>query len=377
MAEEKIEGFGGHGLNEIHAGEPIVETQEPIVAPSITGDEPVVTPDGNVETPTEPVVEAPQTPTFFEELNKKFSTAFTSDDEVSSLISTSKSFKEKETTWGGYEVEKKTLQEKINDLEGKLNPRSYFSSDKAYVAEQLRIQRPDLNPVILQEVVMADIKQMDDFSALVKSTMLERTDLDQGDIEAVLYDKYGIDPDTPKEDWERLAKTKIALDAKVAKDKFAELQSSVQLPEVRTQEQMVEELRLAKEAKVQEITPYADKFTAFDKFTREVKEGEVFEFDVPSDYRDSLGDMFKGFFVDGNLPINEANLETVVRLRNADFLYENFNKIHEVIEKAAISKHKEATDALLNNTQPENRNVNQEIVDEREGLPGRGVDASY
>ena len=370
-------------LGEAFGGETPADTiPEPEVATQNTGTEPVVTPEGEVVEPTETTPEVtpevePEASTFFDTFNQKFSTEFKSEDEVSSLLEKSKTFAEKEKTWSEYEVERKTLQEKINGLEGKLNPRAYFSSDKAYIAEQLRIQRPDLNPTTLQEVVMADIKGMDNFDALVKNKQLTMPDLKAENIKAVLMKKFGIDEDTPVEEWDDLTKTEIAIEAKAVKDEFLKLQSSVELPTAKTQEQMDEEVRLAREAKVAEVTPYVDKFKNFDKFTREIKEGETFEFDVPSDYKDSLEGMFKGFFVEGNLPINEENLNTVVELRDALLLYRNFNKIHDVIESGALAKHKAATDALLNNTQPENTTVNVDTEDPRAGLPGRGVESSF
>jgi len=323
---------------------------------------------------TEPTTEQPA---FFEEINKRFSTELKSEDDFKSLLEASKqvqSYKEKEQTWSAFETEKESLTNKITELESQLNPLSYFSSPEAYKAEQLRKQMPSKDPLILQEIVMQDVNKMDSFEVLVKEKMLSTSGLKKENVEAALMKKYGIDSDTPREEWDDIAKTEIAIDAQAAREKFEELKSKVELPDVKTQEQIKAELDSLKENKIKEIAPYQDKFKSFDKFTRKIGD-EQFEFDVPSDYKESLSDMFKGFFVEGNLPVNETNLETVVELRDAFFLLRNFDKIHEVIKKSAVSETVEKTDELLHNRQPQNTATRSDDgEDDRAGLGGRGLE---
>ena len=323
---------------------------------------------------TEPTTEQPA---FFEEINKRFSTELKSEDDFKSLLEASKqvqSYKEKEQTWSAFETEKESLTNKITELESQLNPLSYFSSPEAYKAEQLRKQMPSKDPLILQEIVMQDVNKMDSFEVLVKEKMLSTSGLKKENVEAALMKKYGIDSDTPREEWDDIAKTEIAIDAQAAREKFEELKSKVELPDVKTQEQIKAELDSLKENKIKEIAPYQDKFKSFDKFTRKIGD-EQFEFDVPSDYKESLSDMFKGFFVEGNLPVNETNLETVVELRDALFLLRNFDKIHEVIKKSAVSETVEKTDELLHNKQPQNTATRSDDgEDDRAGLGGRGLE---
>lgn len=323
---------------------------------------------------TEPTTEQPA---FFEEINKRFSTELKSEDDFKSLLEASKqvqSYKEKEQTWSAFETEKESLTNKITELESQLNPLSYFSSPEAYKAEQLRKQMPSKDPLILQEIVMQDVNKMDSFEVLVKEKMLSTSGLKKENVEAALMKKYGIDSDTPREEWDDIAKTEIAIDAQAAREKFEELKSKVELPDVKTQEQIKAELDSLKENKIKEIAPYQDKFKSFDKFTRKIGD-EQFEFDVPSDYKESLSDMFKGFFVEGNLPVNETNLEIVVELRDALFLLRNFDKIHEVIKKSAVSETVEKTDELLHNRQPQNTATRSDDgEDDRAGLGGRGLE---
>jgi hypothetical protein len=323
---------------------------------------------------TEPTTEQPA---FFEEINKRFSTELKSEDDFKSLLEASKqvqSYKEKEQTWSAFETEKESLTNKITELESQLNPLSYFSSPEAYKAEQLRKQMPSKDPLILQEIVMQDVNKMDSFEVLVKEKMLSTSGLKKENVEAALMKKYGIDSDTPREEWDDIAKTEIAIDAQAAREKFEELKSKVELPDVKTQEQIKAELDSLKENKIKEIAPYQNKFKSFDKFTRKIGD-EQFEFDVPSDYKESLDDMFKGFFVEGNLPVNETNLETVVELRDAFFLLRNFDKIHEVIKKSAVSETVEKTDELLHNRQPQNTATRSDDgEDDRAGLGGRGLE---
>ena len=249
---------------------------------------------------------------------------------------------------------KKQLEELQRSLEIANNPLSYFSSESAWVAEQLRKQHPDKNPSILQEVVTADSKSMDDISVLVKNQLLETPDLiggEQGAKEYIL-DKYGIDPSTPESEWSIALKNKIKIEANTARKQWSELKSSVKLPQIKTAEQKQAEQAALVEQKAKAIKPIADKFSDFKEFTEDIEEGKQFKFIPPDEYKAGLPEMMKAYFVDAGNEVNEENLSIMNELRDALLLKRHFKQIYKTIEADVSTREKAKYDALLNNEHP-------------------------
>lgn len=296
---------------------------------------------------------------FFENFNTRFNTEFGSDDDIKSILEGHSQLKEQSDKWTDYETRVKDYDEKIAELERNYDPLTHFSSKESYIAEQLRKAHPDKDPALLQDVVMSDLKDMGDMDVLAKELLLDNPNLEGGlaGAKAVLDEKYGIDRDDEDYEMSMTTKNRIMIDANKARKDLGVLKESIELPTVMTAEEKEQAIAEAKEAKAQSLLPYADKFKQFDKWSADLGDGKKFEFDVPDSFKEGLDEMFKGFFLEADMDINEENLESVIQLRNAMFLTENFPKIYEVIRNEANTTNQESTDALLNNEAPENRST--------------------
>jgi len=353
---------------------PPVEEQ-PQATVTNTGTEPIA------ETPqvTQPTVqteppkaEPPKVEVFFEEFNKRYNTAYKTDDEIKSILETPKKISEYEGKLSEFEVTKKSIEDykkKIEELEESQDPLKYFSSPDAYKAEQLRIKYPKSNPYLLQEIAMTDVNKMGDLDVLVKDKLLFVPDAPKEEvIRKVVLKKYGIDPTTPPEEWDEISVGEMKLDAAAARDKINGLKNVIEMPkQILTKEERAKEEADAKVKREQAFAPLKDKFGKYDKFSK-----EGFEFDVPDEYKSKLPDMFKSMFIDAGLEPTDENMETAVELRDAMFLLEYFPKIKEVIAKEAGTKLEAKIDAELHNTQPPNTATASD-QNPPEQLPGKSL----
>jgi hypothetical protein len=77
-------------------------------------------------------------------------------------------------------------------------------------------------------------------------------------------------------------------------------------------------------------------------------------------------------FIQAGMDMNEQNLATAIRMRDSNFLYENFGKIREAIVKQAQTDLQAKIDAELHNTQPPNTATATDQGGEQT-LPGIGA----
>lgn len=330
--------------------EPEVKTE-----PTITDATKVETPPAKVE-PTKEIKTEPKPVDWLGEFNKINKTEFKTPDEIGAVFQKAKKVDEYEPKISEYEKQVKKYQQDLETAQSSLNPLQYFSSQDAFVAEQLRKQRPDLSPAILQDVVLQDNTRMSDLDVLVKNQMLITPGLIGGENGAREYilDKYGIDTTIPQEEWSITTKNKILIEANATRRTWNELKSGVKLPEVATPEAR-EAIRVQQvEQKKQQLTPLKETFSKFDKFTEEIEEGKVFEFNVPDEYKSQLGDIFDAYFVDSGLEPTKENLETIENLKKAMLISGNFKQIYKTIEGDVETRMKAERDKLLNNTTPLN-----------------------
>lgn len=307
------------------------------------------------ETQTTAATTQTQAVGWLDEFNKAFSTQYKSVEEIKPLTELPNRIKEyeaKETSYKTFVDQEKGYKSKIEELESSLNPLKHFSSPDAYIAEQLRIQHPDKNPILLQEIATADLKGMDDLKILAKSILLEHPDLAESGVASYLEEEYGIDKDTPREEWSDALKTKIKIKAAEKRKELATLKTQINLPQVLTPEQREVKLAELKEAKLKAIEPYKEKFAQYDKFSRTIGDKQ-FEFAIPEDYKGGLKPMFEAFFLSGN-EVNETNLETIQEVRDGQMLLKNFDSVYRAIESDVEARVKKEMDILLGNTAPPN-----------------------
>jgi hypothetical protein len=207
---------------------------------------------------------------------------------------------------------------------------------------------------------------MNDFDVLVKEKQLfVNNPPKESSIVAIIKKKYGIDAETPQEEWDELAKAEMQIDAASARDKINTLKSAIELPKVMTREQRLQAESEAITKKEQVIAPLKESFSKFEKFSY-----EGFDFDVPNEYQSKLPDMFDAMFIKAGTEPTPENLQSMVELRDALFLHQYFPKIKEVIAKEAETKLQAKIDAELHNTQPPNTATltDQENVKNYKGL---------
>ena len=342
-------------------------TETPTNEPEVVT-EPVV--DEQVKTEpakTEPVVtEQPIKVSALEEINKKFQTEFKSVDDLQGYFDKAKKADEYAPKLTEYETKVKQYEERIADLNSSLNPLSHFTSQESYIAEQLRKQHPDKSPMVLQEIVTKDASQISDLDVLIKNQMLETPDLIGGENGAKEYilDKYGIDPDLPKAEWSVTLQNKIKIEAKQIRKTWDELKSTVKLPTVLSQDEInAEKTRLTEERKTQ-LSPLKETFSKFDKFTEQIDEGKVFDFNVPDEYKEMLPEMFEEYFVKAGVEPTKENLERFEHLKRGLLLDSHFKQIYKTIEGDVVAREKAARDILLGNEAPTNTNSGNEINDQ-------------
>ena len=289
--------------------------------------------------------------TFFDTFNKRYNTEYKTDDEIKSHLEAAKKLPEFETKVKEYEPLAKSVEQykkEIDELKKAEDPLKYFASPESYIAEQLRIRYKDKDPQLLHKIATTDVNELNDFDVLVYQSKLDSPKIREEAIKAVLCDRYGIDKEllSRPEEWDELAKTKIALDSASARRNINQLKEGIEMPKVVSRE---ERERLATEAlaqKTQAVAPIRAEFSKFDK----IKVGGI-EYTVPEDYKSKLGDMFDAYFLKAGNDVTDENLTTVLELRDSMFLWEHRDEIAQAVAKEAQRKVRAEMEAKLGNTQ--------------------------
>ena len=321
-----------------------------------------------VETPVPPV--ATQTDEFIENINKRFGTQFKAENEVKDIFGLPQKiagYESELTKAKDYASRIEQYEKQLEEVKNKGNT-EFLSKPlirNAYVAQQLIDKYPDKDSDVLRQIVMADLGKMSDLEVLVKNQKIDLPQLSEADIELALKDQYGIDPDTPSTEWSSIAKTKIAIAAQSARANIKSLTSGIELPKTVTKEERDAEATRAMQARVQAVEPLKADFLAFDKF----KVGDL-EYDPSSEFKSKLPDMFQAMFIDAGMEPTKENLQTAIELRDSTFLYQNFDKIKEVIVKQAQVEIQKKLDEALHNTQPPNTATATDDSGQEATLPG-------
>ena len=166
---------------------------------------------------------------------------------------------------------------------------------------------------------MSDVDKMDDLEVVAKERKTRYPSVKLDNQKAIILNELGIDPSTPEDEWDSLAKDKLTMMAGDARERIKELKKGIEIPKFQTKEEREQLQAQALEKKKELIAPIKQKFAEFDKFTN----GD-FEFAAPQEFQDKLGDVFDGMFVDAGLEVNEENLAVAELLKKALFLEEYF-----------------------------------------------------
>jgi hypothetical protein len=143
----------------------------------------------------------------------------------------------------------------------------------------------------------------------------------------------------------------------------------VEVPKVSTPEEKEALRAQAVEERKKQLTPLKDTFSKFDQFTEEIEEGKKFEFNVPDEYKQKLGDIFDTYFGEAGLEANKENLAAIEDLKVALLLRGHFKQIYKTIEGDVETRMKAERDALLGNENPTNTKTGLELEqDDRKKL---------
>ena len=349
------------GNTEIPGEVPATEvTEAPPTGGEDTGANPPVT-----ET-SEP---KPEEITWLGDFNKAFNTQYKTKAEVDTLLSRARMADELENKvklMPEFEQREKDYKEKLEKAQRSLNPLEYFSSPEAFKAEQLKKQFPDKNPKILQDVVESDLTKMDNVEVIIKGLMLTDKELTYEDARDYVHDKYGLEGQDPA-DWSSALKTKLKIDSNGIRRELETLKNSVKPVEVLTEEQIQTQKAEAKAKREADLAPNLSAFAQFDKFEKKLDDDYTLNLTVNDEFKSSLEDMFKGYFVDGDIEYNEANLKDAMDIRDAKFIFQNLPMVYKAIKDDVTVKLTKTVDEKLGNVVPP---ASQTNVETEQKLPG-------
>jgi hypothetical protein len=336
---------------------PAVETVE---STEVTTEEtPTVVIEGENQTTTEetPVVEPEVVEYNDEQLNTFFGTTGKTKEDLKSVFSLGDKYSELEKTHDAASQELESVKAQNLELKKGLDPLSYFSSDEAYVAEQLRKKYPKMDPVAIQTAMTKDLDQMTDLDVLALQDVIKRPGLSGGEVTAkkILAADYGVDLEEATEEWDDIAKERIRRAAYDAREEIKTFQSEVELPSAKSDEDLQAERSKELEDLRAQWGTVMPEMQKFDKISIPGKEeGQFFEFEVDQEFKDGLGEYFDIMITNGELEPNEETVQFLREQRNKEFVYQNLDKIIAAHESDLRSKLTQQTDEELNNTTPAN-----------------------
>ena len=335
--------------------EPVVEPTEPTTEPTT---EPVTEPTAAEPVVVEPGAETPPVEELNDELlNTFFGTTGVTKEDIKNVYAQGVKYSELESKYNENSQAYESLQAQHEEIKKGLNPLKHFSSEQAYIAEQLRIKYPGMDPVAIQRAVTRDLTVMSDLDVLALQDTIRHPGAKGGEAMAkrILAEKHGVDLSEPADQWDDMAVAKIEREALEARAQIKDFQGEVELPATKSEEELkVERANQTKELQ-QKWTPAMTELTGFDKITIPGKEeGQVFEFEVPQSFRDELPEYFNNIIVNAELEPGPETVKFLIKQRNKDFVYQNLDKIREAIEADLTSRLTKQTDAELNNTTPAN-----------------------
>ena len=339
--------------------------------------------------PVEGTAAAEQTK-FFEEINKRYSKGFKSDDEVTAALGSLSKMTEYETRLKEASEhkakldelttkEKSWLEEK-QKLEARANPLAFFRDEKAYVAEQLRRQFPDKDPAVIERIATNDLSRMDKVDLLAHRLLLDAPDIEgglEGAKEAVLAD-MGLEVGSKPEEWDRITKNKITVKAAQARKDLEELQRSVEIPKVKSEADLQLEVANKIEGLKRAWTPFLDKMEAIDKLQIPAEDGTVLAtIDIPAEWRKEMHEELIGTALSSGVEPNEETIRELNAIREMKFIHKNFPKLYTILENQWKSKAIEERDKLLNNDSPPNNSVKPDVKPDDSGVGIRSFLDTY
>jgi len=265
-----------------------------------------------------------------------------------------------DTAKTAYRNEIKADKEKINSLTGRvtelteqIDPLKYFGGDKdAFVLQQLKNLKPDLDPSALTTVMTADLKEMDAVDIIALKMKLENPGAVDGPGQAtakeMAYSELGIDPEY-KDDLTPMQKSKMEIEANKARKEFAKLSEEVEVPTVDGLTAKRQELidTSAKEwtpVVKEELVKNLDSVT-FSAKGQDGKMEKVFEFAISDDYKKAILDSADQTITDlasKGVEITDQTKRAIVKAWKDEFVRQNLAKIMQAHTNDHVANMSEA-----------------------------------
>lgn len=322
---------------------PPVETPPVVTPPEPTPEPPKVDDPASIQTSGENLE-------FLKLLNTKFNLSFESEDQVKAAI-------EKPTM----ESELQALQTQHTDLQSKfdllteqLDPKTLFSSDEAMKLEIWKKQNPDKDASIAQTLFSTDdLSSVSDLQMVKIGRKFSNPKLPgtEKDLEDAIAEEFGVEQETPFEEWPKTAQIRLASAAGEYRDRFKTMKGEVKIPErvdleaLRTERQQATEQATAKrtEAWNEYSAKAAGNLSSLKVPIGEPKEGEepqFFTWDLGKAPVDKVGEMAKGYIAMGIENTEETQGLFDRAVRNV-LIEENLSRMFEAYGKDILARQEE------------------------------------
>lgn len=327
--EEKAKAFGS-GSQGAGASEGISEgTNDGVNAPDPSNTPPV----------TEPAKFT------LEVFNQTFGTTFDKDDVLKDVISKGMKFSEVEKQIADLKAKNDELLAVANKS---INPRSYFSSDDAYLREQLILKNKDNAELVkhLTDLTPTKIQSLTDADALKYSIILDTPNLDGGiaGAEELLQEKYGYIDDP--ESMTRVQKNQLMLDAKQARARLNSLYEGITIPDATSWEGATQRVRDSWSKPAQDLVDGIN----------ELQLSDGLNFVVDPSSKEGILEEVLAELSRNRVDLNEEALRNVAGIVRTRLVERNLDKIISHVSTTAAEKAKAElraqvhNDTSLNNT---------------------------
>ena len=348
--------------------DPVAPVQPVDVAPTPAAP-PAVPPVSAEPAPAEPVV--PSASVFdINNFNTLFETSIKEEAELREALKRANEFEGVSKKYQELESGYKTLAEKNKELSAAVDPLKHFSSKDAYIAEQIRIRRPDLDPSVVSTLISSDTSKLADFDLLAQEALMQNPKIIGGleGARELVAKRYDVDLEESPEKWERVARN-MMMDARIAAEqRIAQVKSDVPLPKSYTPEEAAA-IRAEQVQKVKSSwAPYVNEMSGFDKLTVPGEAGAtILEMEVPKAFRDSLPDMINSVIEKTGIEPTPENIKNIIDHRNRDFVYAYLPKILEVHGNNIRSQIEKEYAEKFGNTLPPNNAIAPTPIDGTQG----------
>jgi hypothetical protein len=258
------------------------------------------------------------------------------------------------------------LASENSELKEQIDPLKYFGGDKdAYVLQQLRNTRPDLDPTALTTIMSADVSKLSSLEVLALQVKLNNPGAVDGPGQATakdfVYDKFDLDPDDI-DGMSPMQKSKMDIAANEARKEFSKLSSDIEVPDVagltaKRQEEITKATEAWTPVVKDELVKGLDSIT----FTAKGQDGkteEVFKFNISDDYKAAILDATDKTIADlasKGIEVNDQTKKAIVKAWKDQYVLMNLPKIMQSYTNDKVAKMTQETFDKYHNPKKDNK----------------------